>query len=138
MTETQYIVLTKPEVSELREKNISLCNLFLCILSKLGDYDDMPEIKTIGTIFDHIYVPLLVDHTEDSLLRIPKVESTLYHRLKNGVKSWTEKYTSYMGATFVDVTEEEVLKDIKEWVNCVEGFNWAWMARLYNPDKTSF
>ena len=125
---------TKKEISELVKENLEMCNTFLRMVYRLSE-EDAPALKALGNTISTVYTPLLTDPANEEFLHIPKVEIILHKKLKEAVHLYTEKYKEYDVDTLVDLDVDDVLRDARDWENRLEAFNWAWMARLYSPDK---
>ena len=125
---------TKKEISELVKENIEMCNTFLRMVYRLSE-EDAPAIKALGNTISTLYTPLLTDQTDEEFLRIPKVEIILHKKLKEVVHLYMKKYAEYDSETLLDLDVDDVLRDAREWENRLEAFNWAWVSRLYSPDK---
>ena len=125
---------TKKEIGELVEENIEMCNTFLRMVYRLSE-EDAPAIKALGNTISTLYTPLLTDQSNEEFLRIPKVEIILHKKLKEVVHLYMKKYAEYDSETLLDLDVDDVLRDAREWENRLEAFNWAWMSRLYSPDK---
>ena len=124
---------TKIEIKELMDENIEMCNTFLKILHRFDD-DNWNKVKELGSIMSDIYTPLLVDPAQEEFLNIPKVEIILHKKLREVVALYLDRYDEEKCA-YHDLDVDDVLRDVREWENRLRAFNWAWMARLYSPDK---